>query len=280
MSATEHPPHPGWAAILVDAVAKPGVLSTAYTMFWSYSVGNQLSAWFQCMGRGIEPGPINTFMGWQRLGRFVRRGERALTLCMPVTVRKKREKCPPADTPSGDGAERTNEVLTFTRFIYRAHWFALAQTEGRDYVPTSVPEWDEARALEGLWIERVPFRHADGNCQGYAAERRVAVSPVAALQHKTLIHEVAHVVLGHTAELQQMDDHDRTPVNLREVEAEAVALICCESLGLVGADSCRGYIQHWLRGESIPEKSAQRIFKAADAILRAGREAAGANDGQ
>jgi antirestriction protein ArdC len=98
------------------------------------------------------------------------------------------------------------------------------------------------------------------------------------MPHKTLMHEVAHVVLGHTAELrEQMDDHDRTPVNIREVEAEAVALICCESLGLGGAESCRGYIQHWLRGEPIPEKSAQRIFKAADAVLRAGRE--GGRDG-
>src|SRR2546426_6262764 len=28
--------------------------------------------------RGLEPGPINTFPGWQVLGRTVKRGERAL----------------------------------------------------------------------------------------------------------------------------------------------------------------------------------------------------------
>jgi hypothetical protein len=56
-----------------------------------------------------------------------------------------------------------------------------------------------------------------------------------------------------------------------------VALLCCESLGLEGADYARGYIQHWLsRGsasnaEAIPEKSAQKIFRAADQIIRAGR---------
>jgi hypothetical protein len=64
---------------------------------------------------------------------------------------------------------------------------------------------------------------------------------------------------------------------LREVEAEAVAMLCCEALNLEGADYCRGYIQNWLRpvvasnGEAIPEKSAQKIFRAADQILRAGR---------
>jgi hypothetical protein len=52
-----------------------------------------------------------------------------------------------------------------------------------------------------------------------------------------------------------------------------VALICLESLGLPGAEYCRGYVQHWLRGERIPEASAARIFKAADTILRAGAPA-------
>jgi len=55
------------------------------------------------------------------------------------------------------------------------------------------------------------------------------------------------------------------------VEAESVALICCESLNLPGAADCRGYIQHWIEGGTIPELSAQKIFGAADAILKAGR---------
>jgi antirestriction protein ArdC len=90
------------------------------------------------------------------------------------------------------------------------------------------------------------------------------------MQHRTLFHELAHVVLGHTEELRRMDDTDRTPQNLREVEAESVALICCESLGMPGSDFCRGYVQHWIKGESITDKSAQCIFKAADQIPKAG----------
>jgi antirestriction protein ArdC len=101
----------------------------------------------------------------------------------------------------------------------------------------------------------------------------VAVSPIAFLEHRTLFHEVAHVVLGHTAEMSTrlVDGQEQTPRNLREAEAECVALICCESLGLAGAEFSRGYIQHWLNCEKIPEKSAQKVFKAADEILRAGR---------
>ena len=73
-----------------------------------------------------------------------------------------------------------------------------------------------------------------------------------------------------------MTDGDLTPRSLREVEAEAVALVCLEALGLAGAEHCRGYIQHWNahRGaEAIPERSAQKNFKAADTVLRAGRAA-------
>ena len=88
------------------------------------------------------------------------------------------------------------------------------------------------------------------------------------------MHELAHVVLGHTEELQRMDDDDSaTPRDVREVEAECVAMICCSSLELGGEDFSRGYIQHWLKGQAIPERSAQKIFKAADQILKAGRAA-------
>lgn len=66
-------------------------------------------------------------------------------------------------------------------------------------------------------------------------------------------------------------DGEHTPKNLREVEAEAVALLLCESLNLSGAEFSRGYIQHWLQADVIPEKSAQKILGTADRILKAGR---------
>ena len=71
-------------------------------------------------------------------------------------------------------------------------------------------------------MTREAFHHLDGNAQGYATGRTVAVSPVAFMPHRTLFHELAHVVLGHTAETARLVDTDRTPVSIREVEAEAV----------------------------------------------------------
>ena len=115
------------------------------------------------------------------------------------------------------------------------------------------------------------FESLDGNTQGYAkAGRQVAINPVAALPHKTLFHELGHVILGHCDE-KDFTESEITPRDVREVEAEAVALLCCESLGLSGAEYSRGYIQEWGKGQPITECSAQRIFRAADQILRAGR---------
>jgi hypothetical protein len=37
-----------WAALLDEAVKKPGFIHEAYTRFHSYSIGNQLLALFQC----------------------------------------------------------------------------------------------------------------------------------------------------------------------------------------------------------------------------------------
>jgi antirestriction protein ArdC len=250
-----------WQKLLHDAIHTPGRIHEAYSRFHNYSIGNQLLAMFQCSVRGLQPGPIATFPRWKELGRYVRKGEKALTLCMPVTCKAKHS------TRDEQGNE-TEQESCFTRFVYRNNWFVLAQTEGAEYAPEPLPDWDESRALATLSIERTAFDATDGNTQGYATGRKVAINPVAAMPHKTLFHELAHVILGHTSEGSLNDGSERTPRSLREVEAESVALLCCESLGLQGAEFSRGYIQSW--GSEIPERSAQKIFHAADLILKSG----------
>ena len=255
-----------WAALLDQAVTRPGFIHEAYSRFHNYSLGNQLLALLQCHQRGIQPGPLATFPKWKELGRNVKRGEKALMLCMPIAC--KRTKTMKAE----DGSEH-DEEFAFTHFTYKAHWFVLAQTDGAEYKPAALPEWIEERALSTLKIERVEFTMLSGNTQGYAQPgRKIAVSPIAALPHKTLFHELGHVVLGHCDEAD-FSESEITSRNVREVEAEAVALLCCESLELDGTEYSRGYIQSWSNGQPIAERSAQRIFRAADLILRAGQEA-------
>jgi hypothetical protein len=87
--------------------------------------------------RGLQPGPINTFPRWKDLGRFVKRGERALTLCMPITC-KRRE---------GDSGEEQ----TFTSFVYKARWFTLGQTDRQELEPITIPKWFALKSIQSRY---------------------------------------------------------------------------------------------------------------------------------
>jgi antirestriction protein ArdC len=256
--------HATWGELLHSAVHTPGKLLAAYTAFHNYSFGNALLALEQCISRKIEPGPLNNYKGWLALKRQVRKGEKGLCLCMPVTYKKRVSSDAPAE-----GTEECHDEMRQC-FVFRNYWFVLAQTEGETPYEQAIPGFDLDAALQTLNITRTPFDEINGNVQGFAHQREIAVSPIAELPLKTTLHEIAHVVLGHTTS-QKFVDLEHMDRNIREVEAESVALICCESLGLPGAEAARGYIQHWLQGEKeIPNQSAARIFTAAQTILKAG----------
>jgi hypothetical protein len=100
----------------------------------------------QCQIRGIEPGPINTFPKWQVLRRHVKRVEKALTLCMPVTVKRKE---------TDETVEEQDASLT--TFVYKARWFVLAQTDGEAMELPQLPSFDADKALATLDVQRNPF---------------------------------------------------------------------------------------------------------------------------
>lgn len=248
--------HTTWSELLKAAVEEEGLLLKAYSAFHNYSIGNQFAAMIQCRMRGIEPSPINTYQGWQRLNRNVKKGEKAIWLCMPLTAKRR--------------DDRGEDETFISGFAWKPRWFVLSQTEGEPVEMPSIPMWDKDRALASLQINQIAFDLMNGNVQGFARKRDIAISPIASVPAKTLFHEMAHVVLGHTSEADFQDD-EYTPKNLMEVEAESVALILSEALNLEGTQYCRGYIRHWLDGDEIPEKSAQKVFGAADRILKAGQ---------
>ena len=118
-----------------------------------------------------------------------------------------------------------------------------AAPQGADVPPLATPAWDAERALAALNVTEVPFDATNGNGMlGYARGRTIAVSPTSPLPHLTRFHELAHVLLGHTTEGDQHDG-ELTPRNLRECEAEAVAMLCCAALDLPGVEFSGRYIQ-------------------------------------
>ena len=181
---------------------------------------------------------------------------------MPKTCKSKREVLKP------DGRFHEEEIM-YTTYFWAPRWFVLSQTEGDEFENVSVDNWDRELALKELNISEDSFTSMNGNCLGYAHKRTIAINPLGDMPHKTTFHECAHVLLGHTEE-DKLSDDEKTPRNMREVEAEAVAMICLESLGLPGQEYSRGYIQNWYSSDVIPERNAQKIFKVADQILKAG----------
>ncbi len=80
-----------FSGLLSDALTKPGKISAAYSAFHSYSFGNMMAAAAQLEARGIPLGPIASFMAWKDKGRSVKKGAKAMALCMPVTGKGKKE---------------------------------------------------------------------------------------------------------------------------------------------------------------------------------------------
>ena len=126
-----------WSDILKAAITEPGLILKAYSHFHNYSIGNQIAAMVQCKMRGIEVSPINTYAGWQSLKRQVKKGEKALWLCMPLT--RKVEN-------NNDGEDER----VITNFVWKPRWFCLSQTEGEPIETPEISEWNKDHALQNL----------------------------------------------------------------------------------------------------------------------------------
>lgn len=257
--------------ILVHALNNPGILSKCYSQFHTYSLMNTWSALWQMFFRNIEVGPIASFNAWKNKDRMVKKGEKAIELCMPITSLQNEKQ----ETINEKGEKIITEgkkVIKF--FVWKKNWFALSQTEGKelsghDFIS---PKWNPEQALKNLDIIQEPYNSINGNCQGYAKPGIISVSPVAAFPHKTRFHEIAHNVLGHCKKEDFFSsDTDYPPKNIREVEAECTTYILLDMLDLPGREESRGYIQNWLQDSTIDENTVKKIFSAAQKIFDAGK---------
>src|SRR4051812_11412011 len=117
-----------WAELLKTATSEPGTLQKAYSAFWNYSSGNQMLAIEQCRMRGIEPGQLASYRKWQELERQVRKGEKAIALWMPITVKRAKPES------ESDDDQREKSTGTKTAFVVRRNWFVLGQTDGKEFI--------------------------------------------------------------------------------------------------------------------------------------------------
>lgn len=243
---------PEWHELLKAALEMPGEAGNTYNRFRRFSIGNQVLLMIQGLFE-----PVNTYKGWIALGRQVRKGSKAKSIYVPM-FRKKEDK---------NGEE--HQFLSGFKLV--PSMFGVSETDGDELPPYEPPTWSRERALTKLGITVVPFAEIDGNVQGYSTGREVAINPVAVYPFKTLMHELGHIVAGHTSE-EQIAEYG-THRGLKEFEAEAAAYLIMNELGALdqfNAGESRNYIQTWLRDQTPDEKSVRHVFSTADKILRAG----------
>ena len=105
----------------------------------------------------------------------------------------------------------------------------------------------------------------NGDCTFELRRIRVRVGLQPAQAVKTLAHELAHAILHSEA------DCTGPTKAVAELEAESVAFVVCDDLGLDSSAYSFGYVASWAGGSDNADNaisaSAQRITKAARTIL-------------
>jgi IrrE N-terminal-like domain len=199
----------------------------------------------------------------------VRRGERALWILAPVTRR----------VASEDAEQEGARVVTACR---PAAVFDIAQTEGAPLPqvgarlagddPGGLYEAVLAVAYElGFGVEAHAFAdETNGDCSHALRRIRVRVGLAPANRVETLAHELAHALLHAEPSARP----------LMELEAESVAFVVCDALGMDAGAWSFGYVAGWAGGGdqalAAIKATGARIQRAADRILAALEQEAGA----
>jgi hypothetical protein len=225
-----------------------------------YSLNNQWLIAIDCAARGIAPTHVAGFRAFLDLNRCVRKGETAIRILAPVTVKQR-------DT---DG-ERTGETKTFFRTV---PVFDVSMTDplpGKDPVPLNPPSQpitgDSHRDMidpliahaaqlgYSVEIRDLPENGPGGWCDPRLTQIVVATGP-ANRQVRTLVHELAHAHgLGYELGRERC-----------EVVVDCVTYIVCSSVALdVGGESIP-YIAGW--GEDGELDAIREYAATIDTIAR------------
>jgi len=230
--------------------------------FHNYSTNNQLLIYMQCP----QATRVCGYRAWQRLGRQVRKGERGVAILAPCHTRVS-----PVEAEGEQNEVERVEVLTGFRVV---HVFDVSQTEGEELAEVAprrlsgevseqvvdALEWRVAD--EGFMLRREAIARQSRN--GYADfERRLVVvrdDLSGAQAAKTLIHELAHMLLHQKTDLSERE--------VAEVEAESVAFVVASALGLDTSDYSFPYVARWGGGDAeLVAATAERVIAAARDIL-------------
>ena len=235
-------------------------------------------------GRVPEPVPsyVAGFKQWQTLGRQVSKGQSGYMILAPVTgrfatatpkVAESWRRLGRFEKPKPGEAVRSRMVGVRPAYVWD-----VSQTAGDPIPAPPSPRLLEGEAPDGLWkgiaaqveaqgftLVRVPH---DGMIHGANGLTDFGAKTVAvrenmpdAAQVKTLVHELAHVLL------HGPDNVDATGHRgIGEVEADSVALMVAAAHGMDTSDYTVPYVSGW--AATVPEKSPVEVVQATGERVR------------
>ncbi len=234
----------------------------AMARFHSYSFGNIL----QIARQRPTATRVAGIRAWNELGRFVRKGERGIQILAPMIGYRRNRK------DAADEQQRESKPQPMLIGFRPVYVFDIAQTEGAD-----LPEFEHSitgevggrrdRLVDFLNQQNIAleFNEKIAPALGVSYGGKIALLPgqSKAEEFITLVHETAHELL-HKAERRTMITQ-----TVRETEAEAVAFIVGQAVGLEMGKASSDYIQMYAGNAALLAESLEVIQRTSAVILAA-----------
>ena len=240
--------------------------------------------WFQSSVRGFEATYVRGYKQWEAIDRTVKAGEKAMYVLAPMLAHRCIEKdCKARAKYFRDGKyyicekDSNHRVGKFLTGFKDVPVFDISQTEGEDIPKITLkdkcenakPEiWDALVSLAESHDFKVIIGNAKG-AEGYCShdKKEIVISSNAdfGYQVKILAHEVGHLLMH-----KDITDYQQQRARY-ETEAEGVAWVVCEALGVHSAEDnySFGYIATWGKDntKALVKQSLQTITKTSQTIL-------------
>jgi antirestriction protein ArdC len=203
------------------------------------------------------------FHKWLELHRYVRKGEKGISILAPMIIKGKRE-----ESRADDSSEPGPRLIGFkTVYVFDA-----SQTDGEplaEWTPDITGEVGTltARLTDHIQAAGTPVTRDAGIAPalGRCSPTDIKILPdlAPAQEFAVLVHEYAHALLHRGTRRQQ------TTKTIRETEAEAVSFIVATAAGFECGQAASDYIQMYNGNTETLIESLQAIQSAAAEILTA-----------
>jgi antirestriction protein ArdC len=232
---------------------------TAYlktmSLFSKYSLNNL----FLIARQRPDARRVAGFHTWRKLGRYVRKGEKGIAIIAPLSRRKSEEESETADD---------ERVIAGFKI---AHIFSEEQTDGEPLPELGTVTGDPSAYFEPLTrfvtAQGIALEYSDqiAPAKGMATRGKITLLPgqTPAELLATLAHETAHALM-HFSERRT-----ETTKRIRETEAEAVAFVVCNAIGLETGTASADYIGLYAGDAKLLTESLEYVQQTANRVLTA-----------